>query len=147
MHLIRRLSVASLLTTAILAGVLAQDKLPEYGSVADVKDLHKLYLGSDSTDARKLILRELKKYPDLTVVDSPDDAEYFMDYKLLRQQTGQTSMNVTVETSEMVVYILRDKRKVIAWSKTETSGFSRPNEVNLTRHFLDALKKARRKKS
>jgi hypothetical protein len=147
MKLIRSFAVTSILVTSLLISIFAQDnKLPEYGDIADVKNLQKVYLIADSTDARKLILNELKKYPNLTVVNSPDEAEFFVEYKVLRQETGQTSLNITVDTSEMVVYILRDKRRVVAWSKTETSGISRPNEVNLIRNFLKALKKARGEK-
>jgi hypothetical protein len=149
MNIKRKMSAVSLLLTLLLMTAFAQDNnLPEYGSISDVKNLQRLYLATDSTDARKLILRELKKTPDLEVVPSSDKAEYFIEYKVLRQKTGQTSANFTIYTSEMVVYTLRNGRKVIAWSKTETSGgIGKPNEVNLTRHFLDALKKARREKT
>jgi hypothetical protein len=147
MNIIRRIGAVSHFLALFLITAFAQDILPEYGSIPDVKNLHKLYLVADSTDARKLILRELKKTPDLTVVNSPDEAEYFIEYKVLRQQTGQTSANFTIYTSEMVAYTLRNGRKIIAWSKTETSGgIGKPNEVNLTRHFLKALKKARGEK-
>ena len=95
---------------------------------------------------RKLILSELKKYPGLNVVSSPEEAEYFIEYKILRQETGPTSLNITVDTSEMVVYLLIDKRRRVAWSKTQISGITRPNEVNLTRNYIKALKKARAEK-
>ena len=140
----RILTLAVLLTAV---PTVAQENLPKIGATGGVANLHKLYLNADSTDSRKLILKELKKYPDLTVIDSPDNAEYFIDYKLLRQQTGQTSLNVTIYTSEMTAYLLREKRKIVAWSRTETSDVrGRPNETNLIRHFLDALKKSRREK-
>ena len=143
MNLIRNSIIISVLLTSFLIPIFAQDNnLPEYGDMADVKNLQKVYLIADSTNARKLILSELKKYPSLNVVNSPDEAEYFIEYKILRQQTGQTSLNITVDTSEMVVYILRDKRRRVAWSKTQISGITRPNEVNLTRNFLKALKNA-----
>lgn len=141
--------ITAVLLTTLLIRIFAQQdaNLPEYGDISDVKNLQKLYLIADSTDARKLILRELKKYPDLTVANSSDDTEYFIEYKVLRQKTGQTSANFTIYTSEMVAYTLRNGRKRIAWSKTETSGgIGKPNEVNLIRHFLDALKKARGEK-
>lgn len=147
MSLIRNSIITSVLLTSLLIPIFAQDNnLPEYGDIADVKNLHKAYLIADSTNARKLILSELKKYPSLNVVNSPDEAEYFIEYKILRQETGQTSLNITVDTSEMVVYMLRDKRRRVAWSKTQISGITRPNEVNLTRNFLKALKKARAEK-
>jgi hypothetical protein len=147
MNLIRNSIIVSVLLTSSLIPIFAQDNnLPEYGDMGDVKNLQKVYLIADSTNARKLILSELKKYPILNVINSPDEAEYFIEYKILRQETGQTSLNITVDTSEMVVYTLRDKRRRVAWSKTQISGFTRPNEVNLTRNFLKALKKARNAK-
>jgi hypothetical protein len=147
MNLIRHSIITSVLLTSLLIPILGQDNnLPEYGDITDVKSLQKVYLIADSTNARKLILSELKKYPSLNVVNSPDEAEYFIEYKILRQETGQTSLNITVDTSEMVVYVLRNKRRKVAWSKTQISGITRPNEVNLTRNFLKALKKARGEK-
>lgn len=147
MNLIRNSIITSVLLTSLLIPIFAQDNnLPEYGDIDDVKNLQKVYLIADSTNARKLILSELKKYPSLSVVNSPDEAEYFMEYKILRQETGQTSLNITVDTSEMSVYMLMNKRRRVAWSKTQISGITRPNEVNLTRNFLKALKKARGEK-
>ncbi|MDQ1639537.1 MAG: hypothetical protein QOF62_2876 [Pyrinomonadaceae bacterium] len=147
MNVIRKSIITSVLLTSLVFPIFAQDNnLPEYGDIADVKNLQKVYLSADSTNARKLILSELKKYPALSVVSSPEEAEYFIEYKILRQETGQTSLNITVDTSEMVVYMLRDKRRRVVWSKTQISGITRPNEVNLTRNFLKALKKARSEK-
>lgn len=147
MNVTQKTIVTSVLLTFVLIPIFAQDNnLPEYGDIADVKSLQKIYLTADSTNARTLILGELKKYPGLNVVNSPDEAEYFLEYKVLRQETGQTSMNITVDTSEMVVYMLRNGRRRVVWSKTQTSGITRPNEVNLTRNFLKALKKARGEK-
>lgn len=147
MNVIRKSIITSVLLTSLLVRIFAQENnLPEYGEIDDVKSLQKIYLIADSTNARKLILNELKKYSGLTVVSSAQEAEYFVEYKILRQETGQTSLNITVDTSEMVVYILKDKRRRIAWSKTQISGFTRPNEVNLIRNFLKALKKARNEK-
>jgi len=125
--------------------MLAQDNnLPEYGDIADIKDLQKVYLVADSTDARNLILKELKKYPTLIVVNSPNEAEFFLEYKVLRQEESSSSLKIPITTSEMIVYTSKNKSRRIAWSKTENdAGISRPNEVNLTRSFIKALKKIR----
>ena len=144
MNFMRNSIIALILLASLVIPIFAQDNsLPEYGDIADITKLPKVYLTADSTNARKLILNELKKYPSLSVVNSPDEADYFIEYKILRQETGQTSLNITVDTSEMVVYTLSNKRRRVAWSKTQISGITRPNEVNLTRNFLKALKKAR----
>jgi hypothetical protein len=120
-----------------------EGNLPEYGDIADLKNLQKVYLSADSTGARKLILNELKKYPNLNIVNSPDDAEFFLEYKVLRHEdaTG-VFIHPPVTTSEMTAYVVKDKRRRVAWSKTQDdAGISRANEINLTRNFIKAIKK------
>jgi len=131
--------------TFLAVPILAQDNnLPEYGDIADIKDLQKVYLVADSTDARNLILKEMKKYPSLIVVNSPNEAEFFLEYKVLRQEESSSGLKIPITTSEMIVYTSKNKNRRIAWSKTENdAGISRPNEVNLTRSFIKALKKIR----
>jgi len=92
-----------------------------------------------------MIMSELKKYPSLNVVNSPDEAEFYIEYKVLRHEDASTGVFVhpPITTSEMTAFILHDKRRRVAWSKTQDdAGISRPNEINLTRNFLKALKKA-----
>lgn len=121
-----------------------EDKLPQYGDIADLKNLQKVYLIADSTDARNLILKELKKYPVLAVVNSPAEAEFFLEYKVVRHEGSSTGLKVPITASEMVAYTSKNKSRRVAWSKTEDdAGISRPNEVNLTRNFIKSLKKAR----
>src|SRR2546425_12102987 len=98
-----------------------EGNLPEYGDIADLKNLQKVYLSADSTDARKLILNELKKYPNLNIVNSPDDAEFFLEYKVLRHEDATTGVFIhpPVTTSEMTAYVVKDKRRRVAWSKTQ----------------------------
>ncbi|MGH9883703.1 MAG: hypothetical protein ACRD6N_19945, partial [Pyrinomonadaceae bacterium] len=68
MNVVRSLAFIPLFTAALLLQTFAQESsLPEYGHISDLVSLHKVYLAADSTDGRKLILKELKKYPDLTV--------------------------------------------------------------------------------
>jgi len=134
--------------TFLAVPVFAQDNnLPEYGDIADIKDLQKVYLSADSTDARNLILKEMKKYPALIVVSSPNEAEFFLEYKVLRQQEDSSALKIPITTSEMIVYISKGKNRRIVWSKTDNdAGISKPNEVDLTRSFLKALKKIRGEK-
>ena len=145
MRIIINLVFLFVVVTFLAVPMLAQDNnLPEYGDIADIKDLQKVYLVADSTDARNLILKELKKYPTLIVVNSPNEAEFFLEYKVLRQEESSSSLKIPITTSEMIVYTSKNKSRRIAWSKTENdAGISRPNEVNLTRSFIKALKKIR----
>ena len=148
MRIIINLVFLFVVVTFLAVPMLAQDNnLPEYGDIADIKDLQKVYLVADSTDARNLILKELKKYPTLIVVNSPNEAEFFLEYKVLRQEESSSGLKIPITTSEMIVYTSKNKNRRIAWSKTENdAGISRPNEVNLTRSFIKALKKIRDKK-
>ena len=150
MKIMRNFSTAAILIASFLLPIFAQENnLPEYGDITDLKNMQKVYLLADSTDARKLILNELKKYPNLQVVNSPDEAEFFIEYKVLKSERIQTGImaGASDSTSEMTVYILKDKRRRVAWSKTQDdSGISRPNEINLTRNFIKALKKVNSEK-
>ncbi|HYX71752.1 MAG TPA: hypothetical protein VE732_03205 [Nitrososphaera sp.] len=143
-------AIVSALIVVLLIPAFAQDNnLPEYGDISDLKTLQKVYLTADSTDSRNLILKELKKYPALSIVSSPEEAEFFIEYRVLRHQDTQTGIikGPPITFSEMAVFTLKDKRRRIAWSKTEDdAGISRPNEMNLTRNFIKALKKARGEK-
>ncbi|HEY9402608.1 MAG TPA: hypothetical protein VIQ24_07930 [Pyrinomonadaceae bacterium] len=141
--------VPSILIVSLLIPTFAQDSnLTENGSITDLKFLQKVYLIADSTDARNRILKELQKYPALTVVSSPDKADFFLEYKVLRQKYKWTDVKFPITNSEMIAYISKNKYRRVSWSKTEyNTGISRPNEVNLTRNFIKILKKARGEKN
>jgi hypothetical protein len=148
MKAIHSFTIISILIASLLIPAFAQDNnLPEYGDIADLKNLQQVYLIADSTDARNFILKELKKYSVLNVVNSPDEAEFFLEYKVLRHEDSSAGLKTPITTSKMTAYILKNKSKRIAWSKTEDdAGISRPNEVNLARNFIKSLKKARGEK-
>lgn len=113
--------------------------LPEYGAIADLKGLTKMYLSTDSTQARKYILDELKKDKTLEVVSSPDDAQFILECK----QTGRIVVGGLVqemETFEMTAYTMKGERRRVAWSATKNS--IRYPPTMLTRDFIKALKKA-----
>src|ERR1700730_1513255 len=91
------------LACGTFAAVSAQEKLPEFGDIADLKDMSKVYVIADSTDARKFILDELKKYKALEVVASPDDAQFILECK----QNGHIATNGLIRempTFEMTAY-------------------------------------------
>lgn len=124
-----------------------QQELPEYGNISELKDKQKVYLATDSTDARNMILKELKK-SSLTVVSSPDVAEFILEYKVIRtaEHPGPVG-SLAYSVSEMTAYTKKEQQRRILWSKTEDdAGLAKPNEINLTRNFIKALKKAVNKK-
>jgi hypothetical protein len=122
----------------------AQEKLPEFGDIADLKGMSRVYVGTDSTQSRKFILDELKRYKALEVVASPDDAQFILECKQTGHIIVPEILGTEKPTFEMTVYTLKDGRHRIAWSKTKNS--LRYPPTLLTRDFLDALKKARGEK-
>jgi hypothetical protein len=151
----------TLVTLALSSVALAQEsKLPSYGSLDDIKTLHKVYVAAEDSESRERILKSLSKYNGLEVVSSPDDAEFFIEYGVLsRESLGNASL---IEKDRKVKAQLRayrnvpDKGRVIAWAKTnerETEHFmgmkmydSGRGENELTKDFIKALKKARGEK-
>lgn len=128
-----------------------QDKLPIYGSLDGLRDFRKVYVTSDEPTSRDLILRELKKYDGLTVVDSPDNAEFVLECVVKSSTESRGLQPAHYLRTLLTAYTLdASGRKTIHWTENETyeerngMSFSRPNEVNLTRHFVSALKKMRK---
>jgi hypothetical protein len=92
----------------------------------------------------------------LEIVNSPDEAQFFINYSELSREATVTGSRTKErqQRSQMVAYVISaDKRKVIVWSDNrsrETEHFlgmkmydSGRNESELTNKFLKALKKAR----
>lgn len=129
-----------LLTCLLFTSVVfAQESLPVYGNMSDLRGMTKVYLATESTQIRKYVLDELKKNKTLEVVNSPDVAQFFLECK----ETGQTviggSLIKEIKTFEMTAYTLIDKHRRIAWSGTKNSLRYPPSM--LTRDFLKELKK------
>jgi hypothetical protein len=131
--------IVVLLACAGLA--LARDS-PAIGTIADIVGMENCYLIADSTKARERLVKELKKQaPRRKIVGSPDEAQFFLEYKVLRIDSSEDA-TAPVTYSEMTAYTVKDKQRVIAWSKKQDNeGPSRSNEVNLVRNFVKALKK------
>ena len=124
----------TLLLAAFISSSSAQEKLPEYGDITDIKGMSKVYVSAPSTGQRKMILGELKKAPTLTVVKSPDEAEFFLDYRIV-EESHPFGLNFV--TAELAAYTIKDGRRRIAWS--ETKHLTSPSQ--LPRAFIKALKK------
>lgn len=129
---------AIVLGSAIFAA--GQSELPEYGSLADIAGRSKIYVNAEPDD-RAAIIKELKKKKDFTIVNKADDAEFFIEYKMLSQnQVGPTNMNLA--RGRMDVYTRGDGKNKIAWSKTETNGaFKSAVAKALIKEFLRAIEK------
>jgi hypothetical protein len=124
------------------SGVSAQEKLPEFGDITDLKSMRKVYVTADSTQARQAILDKLKKRTDIEVTISPDDSEFILECKQIGHITTSSDLFREMATFEMTAYTAtKDGRRRIAWSKTKTSVRYAP--TLLTGNFLDAFKKVR----
>jgi len=118
---------------------LGQNDLPTIGTFDDIKGLSKGYVVADN-ESLKAMLKELKKQPAFTLVDKPDDAEFFLEYKTIsRQQLGLTGG--TTETGQLDAYVRRDGKKVVAWSQSTTGGgFKGDTAHRLIEKFLKRAK-------
>lgn len=130
---------ALLLILALAAIVSAQETLPDYGEITDLKGMSRVYVATDSTDSRKWILDELKKHPALKVEGSAEDADFILECKETGKVVTSSTLIPEVPTFEMRAYTVKDGRRRIAWSRTKTS--LRPAPKLLTGDFLKAFKK------
>ena len=122
---------------------LAQNDLPTIGSFDDIKGLSKTYVVADN-ESRKAILKELKKIPTITLVNTPDDAEFFLEYKTISRNEGAQIgiFKITSETGQLDVYLHRDGKKVVAWSESTTGGgFKGDTARRLIEKFVKLIKK------
>lgn len=135
-----------------------QDKpLPEYGTIENIKQLRRVYVAAEDTDARNWIVLLLGGYEGVEVVNNPKDAELILEYRTLTRDVAanrapyKASMS---QRSEMRAYVPRpDGSQLVAWSETETFDVTggmvlgASNEANLTQHFVKALQKVRGEKT
>ena len=139
------------LSLVLLFAVYLQD-LPTYGKSEELRDLRLVYVTSDEPDSRQLVLSILKKYEGLKIVDSPEEAEFILEcvVKASTESLGRRRSHYL--RTLMTAYKLDGGKKRILWTENETyeetggMAFSRPNEVNLARHFVSMLKKMRGEK-
>ena len=133
--------------------------LPSYGTIDQIKDYRSVYVASDNEDSRKRIIKALSKDKALEVVNSPDEAQFFIDYSELSREATVTGSRTKErqQRSQMLAYVIgSDKRKIIVWSDSnsrDTEHFlgmrmydSGRNESELANKFVKALKKARGEK-
>lgn len=122
-----------------------QTALPASGAISDIQNFHKVYVASVSADSRKLLLKELEKQKNLTIVTNPNDAEFFLVFKELSTAGIFAPGSGYEEKSELQAYYIKDKQQVVAWNATENysraSGSipAKPNETILAAGFLKAF--------
>lgn len=134
----------------------AGDSLPEYGDISEIRRMRRVYVIADDIDSQNLLVRSLTSYDGLDVVSSPDRAEVFVAFGQGASATGMQlsglfrgTIDYRTKAQFIVFYRNERGRHRIVWQETEdiqtSSGFtfSRPNEVNVVRHFIKALKKIR----
>lgn len=136
--------------------IAAQKDLPTYGSIDQIKTFTRVYVASDNEDSRKRISKALGKDKSLQVINSPDDAQFFIEYGELSREAVVTGSQTKErqQRNQMRVFVFgADKRRIVVWSENgsrETEHFlgmkmydSGRSESELTGKFLKALKKAR----
>jgi hypothetical protein len=133
--------------------VLADNALPSYGSPQELLKLRYVYVTSDEPGSRQLIINEFKKYEGLSVVSSPGDAEFVLECIVKSSTEARGRQPSHYLRTLLTAYRIDDEGgKRVLWTENETYeeqnglSFSRPNEVNLARHFITMLRKMRGEK-
>jgi hypothetical protein len=132
------------------------DNLPEYGDISEIRRMRRVFVIADDIDSQNLLINALSNYDGLQVVNSPERAQLFVGFSqgslaTSMQFRGLFAGHVDYRTKAqfIVFYRAESGRNRIVWRETEdiqtSSGmtFSRPNEVNVIRHFIKELEKLR----
>lgn len=132
------------------------DNLPEYGDISEIRKFRRVFVIADDIDSQNLMIRALRQYDGLDVVSSPERADLFIAFTQGSTATSIVPRGLFAGTidhrtkAQFIVYTKSEAgRSRIVWQETEdietSSGLtlSRPNEVNVIRHFLKELKKVR----
>ena len=116
--------------------------------------MRRVYVVADDIDSQNLLANSLSKYEGLQIVGSPDRAEVFVAFgqgsvaTALKLRSGGI-IDYRTKAQFIVFYRSESGRPRIVFQETEdiqtSSGwtFSRPNEVNVSRHFIKELRKVR----
>jgi hypothetical protein len=132
------------------------DNLPEYGHISEIRKMRRVFVIADDIDSQNLLMKALRSYEGLQIVGSPDRAEIFVGFTQGSSATGvrlgglfSGTIDHRTKAQFIVYYKSETGRSRIVWQETEdtqsSSGLvlSRPNEVNVAKHFIKALKKVR----
>lgn len=145
------------LILALLLLSIPQTDLPTYGSIDAIRFHQRVYIASENEDSRKRLIKAIEKDKNLRVVNSPEEAQFFVEYSELSREVSVTGSRnkERQQRSQMIVYVIgAEKRKTIVWSETrsrETEHFmgmkmydSGRSESELAKKFLKALEKGRK---
>ena len=132
------------------------DSLPEYGDISEIRKFRRVFVIADDIDSQNSMINALRQYDGLDVVASPERADFFVAFTQGSTATSIVPRGLFAGTidhrtkAQFVVYYKSESgRSRIVWQETEdiqtSSGmtFSRPNEVNVIRHFIKAMKRIR----
>lgn len=122
-----------LILLIVAKSAFAQSDLPDIGKIEDIKGRTKIYLSGDAINI-KAMQQELSRRKDISIADKPENAEFFIEYKMLNVDYI-TDFHFPVETGQLDVYFYRDKKKVVVWSKGATKSM-KPPTVSLLKKFL-----------
>jgi len=124
--------------------------LPVYGTVSYIKDFNRIYISVENAQSRERIVKALNKASRYQIVNDPQDAQIFLEYKILSRDNNSDTSNTDLRIkSQMNAVVIKNNKRVIAWSDTvdhvrKTLGGigwrSTHNEIKLTERFLKALK-------
>lgn len=128
----------------------ATQDMPVYGTIKDIKEFKRIYINVENEQSRERIIKTLNKSPEYQIVNDPQEAQMFLEYRVLsrdeRSDTSDTDLRIKSQLN--AVYIKNNKR-IISWSDSVDHvrktlggiGFrSTHNEIKLTERFLKALK-------
>src|SRR6266545_4617100 len=93
---------------------------------------------ADDDDIRSTIVQRLNCSDTVDAVDSPKDADYFIEYTTLTRDVapGRHGASMALKSQMRVVVLKPNRSRLIAWTETETfdvsGGFvlGAPNEIN-----------------
>ena len=132
------MKLALLIIAIVAPTAFAQSDLPTMSTIAEIRGKTKYYVIADADDREKII-KVLKKRPELETVGSPDDAEFFVEY---RQGEANDIAFAHFAKGQMDVFVKRDGKKIVAWSETATGGaFKSAVAGELAGKLIKALKK------
>ena len=132
------------------------DNLPEYGDISEIRKFRRVFVIADDIDSQNIMINALRQYDGLDIVASPERADLFVAFTQGSTATSIVPRGLFAGTidhrtkAQFIVYYKSESgRSRIVWQETEdvqtSSGltFSRPNEANVIRHFVKAIKKIR----
>jgi hypothetical protein len=113
---------ALLLAFFAVFAVAAQTDLPDKGSLSELSGKTKYYVIADGL-APKYIRGAFKKSKTLVEVNSADDAEFFVEYRTIKEADPGSGLAAMLSTEgQMDIFYRRGDKKVIVWTDVDVGG-------------------------